>query len=102
MSSFVGQRVHHLAERGDLVASSREIAVQPVGQGREAEDGGADEFLADAQDQPAFELGQQNHDEQRDEEDPDCCQGVRQVQARRAHWSGGHARSDPSLESRTL
>ena len=38
----------------DLLAAAREVAVEPVGERREAEDRGADELLADAEDHAAL------------------------------------------------
>ena len=35
---LVGQRIHPLAEAGDLLAAPREIAVEPVGERRDPED----------------------------------------------------------------
>ena len=41
---LVGQRIHPLAEPGDLPAPPRQIAVEPVGERRDPEDRRAEEF----------------------------------------------------------
>ena len=66
---LVGQRIDELAERRDLLAPARQVAVEPVGQRRQPEDRGADEFLRHAEDLTPLELRQQHDDEQRHEED---------------------------------
>ena len=77
---LVGQRVHQLAERGDLLPPPREVAVEPVGERRDGENGRADQFLADPEDQAPLELGEQHDHQQRDQEDPRDGQRVGQVQ----------------------
>ena len=46
---LVGERIHQLAERCDLLAAARQIAVEPVGQRGQRENGGADQFLRHAE-----------------------------------------------------
>ena len=46
---LVGQWIHELAKRRHLLASSRQIAIQPVGQRGDAEDGRADQFFANSE-----------------------------------------------------
>ena len=46
ISSLSASGSMHLAERGDLLAAAREVAVEPVGERRDAEDRRADELLA--------------------------------------------------------
>jgi hypothetical protein len=76
---LVRERVHHLAQRGDLLAAPGQVAVQPVGQRCQPEDGCRHEVLVDPQHLPALELRQQHHDEQRHQEDPRQRQRVRQI-----------------------
>ena len=66
-------------KRRDLLAAAGEVAVEPVGERGEREDRRADELLRHAEDQPALELRQQHHHEQRHEEDARDGQRVRQV-----------------------
>ena len=47
---LVGERIDDLAERRDLLAAARQVAVGPVGERREAEDRRADELLRHAED----------------------------------------------------
>ena len=41
---LVGDRIEHLAEPRDLLAAARQVAVEPVGERREAEDRGGDQL----------------------------------------------------------
>jgi len=66
---LVRQRVHELPERRDLLPAAREVAIEPVGQRRQAEDRRPHQFFANAKNQAPLELRQQNHHEQRHEED---------------------------------
>ena len=78
---LVGQRIHELPERRDLLAPPREVAVEPVGQRGDAEDRRADELLRHAEDQAPLELRQQHDDQQRHEEDAAERQRVRKIHA---------------------
>ncbi len=76
---LVGERIHQLPEGRDLLAAARQVAVEPVGERGQPEDGRADELLADAENQPPLELRQQHDHEQRHEEDPGERERVRQI-----------------------
>ena len=76
---LVGQRIHDLPERGDLLAAARQVAVEPVGQRRQAEDRRADQLLPHAQNEAPLELRQQHDDQQRHEKDAAERQRVRQI-----------------------
>ena len=47
---LVGERIDDLTERRHLLAPARQVAVEPVGERREREDGGADQLLPHAED----------------------------------------------------
>ena len=63
----------------DLLAPARQIAIEPVGQRREAEDRRADQFLADTENETSLEFRQQHDDEQGDQEDAADRDRVRQI-----------------------
>jgi hypothetical protein len=76
---LVGERVHELPELRHLPAAAGEVAVQPVRQRRDAEDGGAEDLPRHAEDELGLEARQQHHDEQRNQEDAGQRKRVRQV-----------------------
>jgi hypothetical protein len=76
---LVGNGIHHPAERGDLPAAPREVAIEPVGDRRQPEDGGADDRRGDAEKRLPLELGQQDDDQQGDQKDPRDRERIRQV-----------------------
>ena len=74
---LVGQRVHPLTETGDLLAATREVAVEPVGERRDGKNQRAHDLAA--ADRPILGIGQQNDHEQWDEKDASHRDGVRQI-----------------------
>ena len=76
---LVGERIDELAEGRDLFPAPGQIPVQPVGDGCEAENRGADELVRDAENLAALELRQQHDHEQGHEEDAAERQRVREV-----------------------
>jgi hypothetical protein len=79
---LVGEGIDDLAEGRDLLAPARQVAIEPVGEGRQREDRGADQFLAPPEHNPFLELRQQHDHEQRHEKDPRQRERVREVHVR--------------------
>ena len=82
-----------------LLSPAGKISVEPVGQGSQAEDGGAEHFLLDPEDHRSLELRQQYDDEQRNQEDPAERQGIRKVHpvllSHLEPWRGRRVELDP-------
>ena len=66
---------------GDLLAPPREIAVEPVGERGEAEDGRGHQLDRQAEHQPAFELREQHRHQHRHQENARDGERVRQIHA---------------------
>jgi hypothetical protein len=87
---LVGDGIHELAERRDLLARAREVPVDGVGDRGHREDHRGKQV-------PLRQLGQQHDDEHRHEQDPEDGEGVREVEREHA---GAKALRDPRAAAR--
>ena len=79
---LVGKGIDELTERGDLMTPPRQIAVEPVGEGRDREDRGANELFPNPENHAPLELREEHHHEQRHQKNSRDRQRVRQVHVR--------------------
>ena len=67
---LVRDRIERLPEPGDLSSATREIPIEPIGDRGDREDRRTDQLFRNAENTPAFELGEQHDDQERHENDP--------------------------------
>ncbi len=76
---LVGKGVEDLPQPGDLAAAAGQVAVEPVGERREAEDGPGHQLDGQSHHEPALELREQHRHQQRHQEDARDRDAIGQV-----------------------